>query len=104
MAIRPGLLMQYKQREDLTVQSIDDETLILDLKSDHIHQLNSTASFIWAMVDEMSSVEQLIEEFASHFDVEIDTARSDVGKVLGQLCDVGLIEDVPVQGPEKSRP
>lgn len=94
--------MQYKQCEGLTVQSIDDETLILDLKSDHIHQLNTTASFIWGMVDEMSSIEQVIEKYAFHFDVGIETARADVGKVLDQLCDVGLVENVPVQGPDKS--
>jgi hydrogenase/urease accessory protein HupE len=84
--------MPYKHREDLTVQSIDEETLILDMGSDHIHQLNPTASFIWGMIDGASSVDHLIDMFAARFDVELETARSDVGKVLNQLCDMGLIE------------
>ena len=41
--------MRYKQRENLTVQAVEDEILILDLESNQIHQLNSSASFIWGL-------------------------------------------------------
>ena len=84
--------MQYKRREGLTVQSIDDELLILDLEGHHIHQLNATAGFIWEKIDEADSLEHLIEMFSSQYDVGMGTAKSDVEKVLNQLCEMRLVE------------
>ncbi len=91
--------MTYQKRKGLTIQSIDDETLILDLETDHIHQLNPTASFIWGMIDEAPSVVDLVEAYAAHFDIEIETARVDVLNMLDQLCDMGLIVDTLTLAP-----
>lgn len=83
--------MQYRKRENLTVQSVDEETLILDLDSNHIHQLNPTASFIWELCDGTMSVERLAEVFAGNYEIDIETARVDVGNVIEQLLELGLI-------------
>ena len=89
-------MTHYQQRDGLTVQSIDDETLILDMRSEHIHQLNSSASFIWESVVQAPSLNELVELFASQFGIDLDTARSDVAQVIKQLSDMGLIVDRPV--------
>lgn len=83
--------MRYRKRENLTVQSVDEETLILDLDSNHIHQLNPTASFIWKLCDGTMSVERLAELFAEHYEIDAETARVDVGNVIEQLLGLGLI-------------
>lgn len=83
--------MRYKQRENLTVQAVDDEILILDLESNQIHQLNSSASFIWRLCDGETSIDQLANIFSDHFEVEPDTAQTDVKNVTAQLCEMGLL-------------
>lgn len=87
-----GCLMRYKQRENLTVQAVDEEILILDLESNQIHQLNSSASFIWGLCDGDVSVDQLTEIYAEHYEVEPETARADVKQVTEQLCEIGLLK------------
>lgn len=84
--------MRYKQRENLTVQAVDDETLILDLDSSQIHQLNSSASFIWSLCGEAVSIEQLAQIYAEHFEVEAAIAARDVKNVIDQLGVMGLVE------------
>lgn len=84
--------MRYKQRENLTVQTVDDEILILDLESNQIHQLNSSASFVWALCDGALSLEQLAEIYAEHYEIAPEAARADVKQVTAQLCEMGLLK------------
>ena len=84
--------MRYKQRDNLTVQSVDDETLILDIEGNNIHQLNFTASFIWSLCVEEVSMDQLAELYAEHFQIEHATAKRDVENVINQLTEIGLIK------------
>ena len=83
--------MRYRQRDNLTVQSVDDETLILDLDGNHIHQLNATASYIWSLCAVAVSMEELIRLFADHYEIEHATAKRDVEIVINQLTEIGLI-------------
>ena len=83
--------MPYKRRTDLTVQSVDDETLILDLNANHIHQLNPTASFIWQQCESEVSADKLADMFAEQFQVDIETATNDVATIIHQLRELGLL-------------
>jgi hypothetical protein len=84
--------MQYKQRGNLTVQAVDDEILILDLESNQIHQLNSSASLVWSLCDEAVSLDQLAEWYAEHYEVDSVVAMRDVRNVIDQLSAMGLVE------------
>jgi len=84
--------MRYKQRENLTVQAVDEEILILDLESNQIHQLNASASFIWWMCDGDLAIDQLTAMYAEHFEIEADTAQADVKLVTEQLYEMGLLK------------
>jgi Coenzyme PQQ synthesis protein D (PqqD) len=84
--------MHYRQRAGLTVQSVDEETLILDLNANLIHQLNPTASFIWRHCEGATSAAEFARLFADHFGVDMETAANDVATILRQLCQLDLIE------------
>jgi len=84
--------MNYIRRTDVTVQSVDDETLVLDLKADQIHQLNPTASFIWKNCNGKRSAAELAAMFAEYFGVDIETATKDVETIINQFIELGLIE------------
>lgn len=84
--------INYIKRADVTVQSVDDETLILDLKADQIHQLNSTASFIWQNCNGKTSAAELAVMFAEYFGMDIEIATKDVETIINQFIELGLIE------------
>jgi hypothetical protein len=84
--------MLYKQCSDLAVQTLEDESLILDLKKEQIHQLNITASFVWNNCDGKTRIDEVTAKLTEQFDIDIDTAKNDIEQILKQLSDLQLIE------------
>lgn len=79
-------------RPDITVQHVDDEILVLDLESEHIHQLNATAAWILTQCNGENSVESITRDFAEHFSLDPDTAAGDVATAIEQLNQIKVID------------
>ena len=69
--------------------------VVLDRRSERIHQLNSTASFIWDRCDGDRSVEQIADGMMEAFEVDRDTAAQGVADTVRQFADLGLLERRP---------
>jgi len=80
-----------KKRENLVVQAVDNEILILDLESNQIHQLNSSAGFLWSVYNGASTLDRLQAIYAAHYDVAPAAAEADVRNVIDQLLSIGLL-------------
>jgi hypothetical protein len=81
-----------KRRSDLNYKTIDGETLILNRKEGHLHQLNPTASFIWDCCDGNSNIADITDRVAAAYEVDSSTARKDVEEVLSNLRNSNLLE------------
>ncbi|MFC1773205.1 PqqD family protein [Pseudomonadota bacterium] len=77
---------------DVNVQHVGDETLVLDLNSGQIHQLNTTAAWILAQCNGENSIESIVSNFAEHFSLDSETATSDVAGTIEQLMQVNVID------------
>jgi diacylglycerol kinase len=84
--------MPPKIRPDVTVQQVGDESLILDLTSEQIHQLNATAAWILSQCDGNTSIESICDGFADYFSVDAETAARDVAATIEQLHRVKVID------------
>ena len=86
-----------RRRQDLVVREVGTDTLVLDLESERIHQLNPTASFIWHHCDVASSPAEIAASLAFEFDVAQDIAIQDVQRALEMLGALKLIvgEEAP---------
>jgi len=84
--------MPPKIRPDVTVQTVGDESLVLDIASQQVHQLNATAAWILAQCDGEKSVETIVQDFAAYFSQDSATAARDVGTTLEQLHRLRIIE------------
>jgi len=80
-----------KKRENLVVQAVDREILILDLENRQIHQLNSSAGFLWNVYDDANSLEQVQSIYAAHYGVGSATAEADVRNIIDRLVSIGLL-------------
>jgi hypothetical protein len=85
-------IMSPKISSDVTVQQVGDESLVLDLDSGQIHQLNETAAWILTRCNGESTLESIVREFADRFSVDTETAASDVAKTIEQLMQVNVID------------
>ena len=73
------------------VQEVGDGVLLLDMEAAQIHQLNSTAGFIWRQCDGVSSAEDISACVAREYEVEEETAARDVEVALGKMRALNLV-------------
>ncbi len=86
-----GVTRHLTRRPDVRIQVVGEETVVLDERGGHIHQLNRTASFIWRAVDGKTSVEDISRLVIQEFDVREAAAAADVADVIEQLRELGLL-------------
>jgi hypothetical protein len=76
----------------VTVQHVGDESLVLDLDSGQIHQLNATAAWILARCNGENSIETIVRDFAAQFALDDETAATDVAGTIEQLTQLNIID------------
>lgn len=79
----------------ILVRDIEGEIVVLDRRSDRVHQFNVTASFIWKRLHEGVVPEAIVAELISRFDVSDAAARQDLEAFLGVLGSLDLLEYGP---------
>ena len=80
-----------KPRPDLAIENADGELIVLDKASDKIHQLNSTASFVWNCLSDGLAIDEIALMLSEAFDVEPEIALSDVQAALAQFEGLALL-------------
>lgn len=71
--------------------SIQDEMVLLGMEKEEYYGLDSVASRIWNLLDEVSDLDALILLLLSEFDVAPDTCRVDVIEHLERMAELDLI-------------
>ena len=89
--------MIYQQCSNVAVQMVEDEALILDLNKDQIHQLNTTAAFVWNNCDGSTPIDEVTTRLTEEFDIDSDTAKNDIEQILKQLRELELIEPAEIK-------
>jgi signal recognition particle GTPase len=77
----------------LMIREVGDELLVLDTRTNQVHQLNQTASLVWRMYRDGAGATTIASALAEVFDVEESTALVDVADVLSQLRSLKLLAD-----------
>ena len=87
------------RRSDVVVREIEGETLVLDRQSGKVHQFNTTAGFIWACCDGLSTVSDIVNRLSVEYDLPSADVEPDVVDTIGRLHELGLL----VVGPENQQ-
>ena len=80
-----------KPRPDLAIENADGELIVLDKSAGKVHQLNSTASFVWTCLSDGLAVDEIALMLSEAFDVEQEAALSDVQAALTQFEGLALV-------------
>ena len=80
-----------KQRDDLYTRVVEGETVILDRQQNLIHQLNSTATYVWERCDGNTSLLRIATQLAEAFDVPQEIATRDLMMLIQQFHDLHLL-------------
>nr|AFI78767.1 hypothetical protein ws198A12_0015 [uncultured bacterium ws198A12] len=82
-----------RPREDLGIERIEDDLLILDKRNQKVHQLNTTASVIWANIIAGQETDGIVREIVETFDISPEVASQDVTRIVDEFCALGLLEN-----------
>lgn len=88
--------MDYSQRpiqktDSVITREIEDEALILDQASGKIHQLNTSAYFIWNCCDGKNTIEDIIEIVGHKYSSPSNAIENDVITTIKSLHELQLI-------------
>ncbi len=82
---------RFKHAPDTAWRRIDDEAVVLDLRTSVYYSLNDTAALIWECIGEGLTTEAIVERLAEDFDPPREAARRDVQELLRDLSKNELI-------------
>lgn len=91
MYITKSIQVSLTIRPALSSQHVDGELIILDKDNNKIHQLNAVASFIWQMIDSGSDFDEVLKQLVSEYDIDEQSANTDLMNVIRQFKDLNLI-------------
>ena len=86
-----------KKKEKFLLRKIAGSNIMMPvgetaLKFNGLITANDPAAFIWEHVEEVNSVEELIELLCEEFEVDPERAREDCEKLVAQMKKAGWIE------------
>jgi hypothetical protein len=89
--------MAYTRRPDLIAGSIDDEAVVLNLRTGLVHQLNATASHVWNECDGARTAAEIAARVASVFEdaPEPEQVLQDVLATITEFTRLGLLVEEP---------
>jgi hypothetical protein len=89
----------FHRSENQLSCDLGGETAILGLRDGRYYGLDAVGARIWELLDRPRSPSEIEGVLLEEYEVEPDRLRGDVGKFLGRLEDLGLVEIVPGGSP-----
>ena len=78
--------------EKAFVQRVDNETVILDTKSEKYFGLDAMATVIWEYLQQVGSLRETHKEVLKVYEVDSKVLERDVCRFIEELLKVGLIQ------------
>ena len=72
-------------------RELSGEVVLLNLQSGVYYGLDSVGSRVWQLLMESRGIEEVCAILLDEYDVDPDTLRADVERLVGELSDKGLV-------------
>ena len=76
---------------EVKFRDLGDEFLFYDSRGDRLHVLNTSARAIFLLCDGSRTVDEVVDAFASQYEVDDGTARADTQQVIEELLELGIL-------------
>jgi len=81
----------YQPNPDVVAQRVQDEVVLVNLRTNEIYALNSTASRAWDLLATGMNREAVQEELQREFDVPSDQLRDEIDTLIANLIEKKLL-------------
>lgn len=82
---------RLKRTSHLLETDVHGEVVALDVEKGQCYGLDSIGTEVWRLLEQQTSVQEICNNLASKYDVDIQTCRADVMKLVGDLHEEGLL-------------
>jgi len=86
--------LTFRRSKTSSWQEFDSKIVVITPKTQGVHELNSTAAWLWKNLDGEKNINQLTEKMFEFFDADEKTLKSDITMTLVQMKKTGLVDAV----------
>jgi len=84
----------FQKCDDVISKKMDDEMVLVNLKSEIIYTLNATGAKFWELIEEGKSFGQIITELQAEYNITKEELMNELEAIVSQLVERGLIQHV----------
>lgn len=89
----------YQKTNHFVSRQIAGEAVLVPLRpkkgeSDYIYSLNETAASAWALLDKNRSLQTIVEQIVTEYDLDEVEATQEVTSLVQELVRIGALEKV----------
>lgn len=74
------------------VRFLDQESVLLNLKTEQYFGLDETGTRMWQLVTTSPNIDAAYQELLAEYDVQPETLRENLAELLGRLVENGLLQ------------
>jgi hypothetical protein len=79
-------------RHGVAEEELDQETIVTDPATGHIHKLNTVATEVWRMCDGRTSMREMSEWLTGVYAVDLENAMDYVDQLVARFAEASLLE------------
>lgn len=79
-------------QKDVVATALDNEAIILNLRTKYYFTANETAWQIWQLIAQGKTESEIVEQLTEEFDVDPKHLSDDIEELLKRMTDEGLLE------------
>jgi Coenzyme PQQ synthesis protein D (PqqD) len=82
---------RWRRGADVAARRLEDEVVLVNLKTNHIYSLNAIGSRVWELLDAPRSRDEVVEALLAEFDAERATVERETDELLASLEEASLV-------------
>jgi len=82
---------KIKISENVLFQEIDNEYVLLNMKTELYFGLNDIGARVWQIISQEGTTDTLIEKIMAEYEVSADALKADISELLNELSKEQLI-------------
>ena len=86
-----ALNLVLRPNPEVIAKRLDQTTVLVDISTGRIFELNETGTRVWELLGQGLSVEHIVQHLVLEFEVADSQAAEEVTKLLSQLQNEGLL-------------
>lgn len=94
MAFSLSLSTKIMRDPDIIATDMDGETVMMSIEQGQYYGLSGIGPFLWGLLVDPRSIEQLCAQVLRKFDVDEATCQADIMSFVGDLLDKGVLRRV----------